>query len=82
MKIELKKKFVYFHNGFRAVEYGPGIVDVSDEVAIAAKASGALEENAKGVDDAVEDVVKQDTVVDEVVKETVKEPVKQTRNRK
>ena len=42
MKVTFIKEFTYWHGGYEAKAYGPGEVEVSDEVAAVALACGAL----------------------------------------
>lgn len=44
MKVALSKEFTYWHGGYIPKVYGPGDVDVPDEVAEAAKVCGVVVE--------------------------------------
>ena len=44
MKVTFIKEFTYWHGGYEAKVYGPGEVDVPDEVAETALACGVLAE--------------------------------------
>ena len=48
MKISLTQEFTYWHGGHTAEVYGPGLVDVPDDVAQAAEACGVTESVPEG----------------------------------